>query len=712
MKKFNTLRLQKVLVFTMTLLLFTGFIVGAIDLMNSSTESGIVPEYDYLYSNDFRFKTESMLNWLKEYIYYYKNEENIRAGNFISNLNSDYNFQVNSMFENYLTSTNYYLENNNRYINTENYNDVKTEAEMRSAFEREKKKELEELRNDHINMELSRFEGIKRDAKAMDPKEIVFYASNGKDTITNTSSAKSSDYKKYSVYLLIDRDGVDIGNDRAKENLEPMVYGRVYHDLVEEPRYADNKYKIYIGFNDQYISSKMDSWQSSRSIWETKVQRLAIISFIFILCLIRLIFITGRNSQGQVELRFIDRIYTEVNLLLCLGLIGLWFAFIQQFHIGIADINLWGINSLTVITFSLGAVGLVLVLSLIRHIKTGSLISNALFYKVFARMGDFFSRIYNSSSAGKKLVIILIVYPIVLGLTIFIFPITMALAIFLALRKAEDFEKIQEGVKTIRDGDLDYKIEIEREGNFKDLAEDINYIGEGLKNAVDNELISERHRTELISNVSHDIRTPLTSIITYIDLLKQEGDGPRQREYVEILDKKSKRLKKLIDDLFEASKVSSGNIPVNFSQLNLTSLITQGIGEVSDKIEERQLEFIINHPREELMVRADGGLLWRAIENLLSNIFKYGLESSRVYIDLEDLGDTACLVIKNISAYKLNISEEELMERFKRGDQSRTSEGSGLGLSIAESLIKLQEGKFFIEIDGDLFKTTIILAKA
>lgn len=189
--------------------------------------------------------------------------------------------------------------------------------------------------------------------------------------------------------------------------------------------------------------------------------------------------------------------------------------------------------------------------------------------------------------------------------------------------------------------------------------------------------------------------------------MKHEKDQSKVDNYLEIIDQKSQRLKVLTEDLFEAAKASSGNIQVNLEAIDLMSLITQGLGELDDKIQESELDFKISHPKDRLVVKADGKLLWRAIENLLSNIFKYALQGSRVYIDVTNVGTVATLTIKNISAYELNISSDELMERFKRGDESRSSQGSGLGLSIAKSLLEIQRGSFNIEIDGDLFKAII-----
>ena len=266
-------------------------------------------------------------------------------------------------------------------------------------------------------------------------------------------------------------------------------------------------------------------------------------------------------------------------------------------------------------------------------------------------------------------------------------------------------------MQILKGGNLHHRIEVGGNGEFARLSTNVNSITDGLKKAVDSELKSERLKTELITNVSHDIRNPLTSIITYVDLLKNEQDPTKVDSYIEVLDQKVQRLKLLTDDLFEASKASSGNIPVSLEKIAIVSLITQGLGELNDKIEATGLDIKLNAPQEKVYVTADGRLLWRTIENLLSNIFNYTLPQSRVYIDIEDVGEEIRISFKNISAYELNISADELMERFKRGDESRNSQGSGLGLSIAKNLIEIQKGTLNIHVDGDLFKAMIYLPK-
>ena len=208
--------------------------------------------------------------------------------------------------------------------------------------------------------------------------------------------------------------------------------------------------------------------------------------------------------------------------------------------------------------------------------------------------------------------------------------------------------------------------------------------------------------------MSHDITFDFDHTV---DLLKGEKDPDQAAKYLEVIDQKSQSLKILTDDLFEAAKASSRSIPVDLAQIDLISLITQGLGELDDKIQAQQLEFKLNHPSEKVYITADGKLFWRALENLFANIFKYALPGSRVYIEVEDLGESARLVLKNISAAELNVSAEALQERFVRGDEARSTQGSGLGLSIAKSLIEMQKGRFELEIDGDLFKVIILMPK-
>ena len=273
--------------------------------------------------------------------------------------------------------------------------------------------------------------------------------------------------------------------------------------------------------------------------------------------------------------------------------------------------------------------------------------------------------------------------------------------------------KMKIGAKKIASGDLDHKIDTSTIlFDLREISDDLNNISDGMHKAVNERMKSERMKSELITNVSHDIRTPLTSIINYVDLLKKEDiDSATVREYIEILDRQSNKLKKLTDDLIDASKASTGNVSVNITELDIIELFDQSIGEYSEKFNAIGIEPIINlHGITTLTVNSDGRLLWRVFDNLFNNVYKYAMPNTRVYIDFNIINDNIAISIKNISRDSLNISSDELMERFIRGDSSRTTEGSGLGLSISRSLTEILGGSLNLFIDGDLFKIVVVLS--
>ena len=281
------------------------------------------------------------------------------------------------------------------------------------------------------------------------------------------------------------------------------------------------------------------------------------------------------------------------------------------------------------------------------------------------------------------------------------------------VKEAIQDQKLLEGMKKLQEGELTYQYEVEEFSGFrKEFAKALNGVHEVFLNSVMESMKNERMQTDLITNVSHDIKTPLTSIINYVDLLKRENiENEKARAYIEVLEQKSYRLKNLTEDLVEASKISSGNIKLECMQIQMQEMIYQAGGEFVDKFESRGLKLIENFPTEPLYIRADGRRLWRVLENLYNNVAKYAMADTRVYVDLIDLGSEVKFSIKNISEQRLNIEAKDLTERFIRGDISRSTEGSGLGLSIAKNLTELQGGKFDIYLDGDLFRITITFPK-
>lgn len=278
---------------------------------------------------------------------------------------------------------------------------------------------------------------------------------------------------------------------------------------------------------------------------------------------------------------------------------------------------------------------------------------------------------------------------------------------------ANCFGRLLEGAKRMRSGDLESKVDDKYlVGCFREFAGELNGLADVAMVAAQNQLKSERMKTELITNVSHDIKTPLTSIINYVDLLEKPHTPEEAQSYVEVLSRQSQRLKKLIDDLMEMSKASTGNIQVDIGEIDAVEAVTQALGEFADKLTAAGLTPVFHQSEENIMLLADGRLLWRAMSNVLSNAVKYALPGTRLYVDVSATQDKAIISFKNISGAQLNISAEELMERFVRGDSSRNTEGSGLGLNIAKSLMELQKGQLQLLVDGDLFKVTLVFPRA
>lgn len=366
--------------------------------------------------------------------------------------------------------------------------------------------------------------------------------------------------------------------------------------------------------------------------------------------------------------------------------------------------------------------------TLAARIKTATLFTGTVIYKIIAAFFRIAKRLFQrciyilrripliwKTSIIVSVIFILEYVCILLfefdtSMQIFTWFISRCFIVPAVLLIAITFKRLQNGSEKIANGNIDYKINTDNMlFDFKQVGENLNNINSGMKKAVDEQMKSERFKTELITNVSHDIKTPLTSIINYVDLIKKEDCGNEKiKEYTEVLDRQSSRLKKLVDDLVEASKASSGVLPVDMKPCEIGVLLSQTAGEYGEKLEKAGLELVLTQPETPVTIMADGRHLWRIFDNLMNNICKYSLPSSRVYLTLEEQNGNAVVTFKNISKTPLNITSDELMERFVRGDSSRNTEGSGLGLSITKSLTELQEGGFDLTVDGDLFKATLI----
>ncbi|MEK4170165.1 HAMP domain-containing sensor histidine kinase [Lysinibacillus sp. FSL L8-0312] len=679
MRSISHALITKIVVFLIAIACLIGIARVMINMEFNGIHLSSLNQDNYFESRAFADESYSIMAPLAQLIGKYKSEEYILSGKTLTE-------EDNRRIEEEL-----YYDFRNSY----RYNSNLSEEENKHIYQEKYANDIARTKDESINEQVRNFYQLRSTLEAYEG--IVFYASDGEHEFSNSDLKKKEQFKSFDAYMLFEDYQQKLYPNEMKES---QYLGYITHEVDTLNPQTD---VMYVAFKDSFLQQKMAEWEKDKENAQSFLNEFMVFLAGFILSFVYLIIVIGRRSFKDKEIHFhvMDKLYNDFNIVLVGCLTAMWITMIVEV---LHDMYMF-------FTVPIFIIALLLILSLVKHIKNRSLFQHTLLYQVFKKLFIWVKHVFDSGSTGVKIVLLVIGYPLVVAATFFIFPITIGVAAWLAMRKVKSFNRIKEGVEQIKNGDLHHRIEVDGKGEFSQLAENINRITDGLKKAVDSEIKSERLKTELITNVSHDIRTPLTSIITYVDLLKLENDPEMIAEYVDVLDQKSKRLQHLTDDLFEAAKASSGSIPVQLERIDIVSLLTQGIGEMDEKIEASSLDFKLAHPTEKVYVKADGKLLWRSIENLFSNIFKYAQPTSRVYISVEDLGNEILVTFKNISAYELNISVDELMERFKRGDESRSSQGSGLGLSIAESLIHIQNGKFLVQVDGDLFKVMIYLPK-
>ena len=485
---------------------------------------------------------------------------------------------------------------------------------------------------------------------------------------------------------------------------------------------------------------------------------------IFILCFIYLCFAAGRSHRhDETRLKGLTRLpldlYGAVSGLLCVGLVS--------FGLDFADNILWDNVSLNWVFYLIGGTGslftapvvdrLIYLIGGVGALFAAALITGLWLYALMAQIkmkggywwrhsaiGWCLKKLWNGIKfcfrAVRKLfrllpliwqwlltALAMMLMPLLLpafdalserfGFYPFVYVIwflyTGVINICVICYGAYAFGLLLKGAKQMRNGDLHAKIPTKYLfGAFRDFAEQLNSLADAAMESARNQMKSERMKTELITNVSHDIKTPLTSLINYVDLLEKPHTEEEGQQYLEVLSRQSQRLKKLIDDLMEMSKANSGAMNVDIAQVDAVEVLNQALGEFADKLEKQNLTVLFSPPAEPVMVYCDGRLTWRVMSNLLSNIVKYALSGTRVYVDLNQTDELVSVSFKNISREALNVSAEELTERFVRGDASRNTEGSGLGLNIAQSLMQLQQGDLQLFVDGDLFKVTLTFPAA
>ncbi len=484
------------------------------------------------------------------------------------------------------------------------------------------------------------------------------------------------------------------------------------------------------------IQKNLQNWKSNFDIIVAAAIVLSLLCIV--LSLITMINSGVKAGEKTIKLSRFEKVFTEVPIVICAGTVTA-FLFIFEYVYEICRTNIdsdlsFATDSMFYLMYLVPmaviyTVTLLMVNNLIAKVKAGRLISDSAVVRfvrwIFAKISGLFRYIGKHVRLGLRGVI---VYAIITmcelavlavlcnamgGGLLFLYIILKIVCIVIILLISAQVRELYKCAMDMADGNLDRKADTSRMfWIFKAHGEHLNQIGDGMAKAVDERMKSEHLKTELITNVSHDIKTPLTSIINYVDLLGKGGiDEKTEAEYIEVLTRQSSRLKKLIEDLVEASKASTGNIQMNFADIDAGMLLEQAVAEYSDKLAKAGLSVVFKKPDEPAVVTADGQYLWRVFDNLLANISKYAMMGTRVYATVFSDESGVRIEFKNISREALNISSDELMERFVRGDSSRNTEGSGLGLSIANSLCSLMKAKFAISIDGDLFKAEISFGK-
>lgn len=566
-------------------------------------------------------------------------------------------------------------------------------------------------------------------------KKFIYLLVNEETKIAYTNiqqTSKTNTIEKLKQEIISNNKYWSISNNQIQTNIERLSEENIVRneDLQKISEFSMNK-QYYTAFDEtvQNLDSTSDItlnralYNQTKSLYKYSYSTLIISIIIGSIELIYLIYSLGYvKNKEEIYLSWLDKIPLEILLF------GYFLLFFVEAALSVICLSVISVDvNLCVMLIML--VGYFSVLSalygagtLLKRIKVHTFFKNSVTYRILKWLVQKYKNAKNTIASNKNLggkialyFIGIVTISILIGLIFKEFGILLDIVFWIwcyykIMKEVDKFKQIHDATEKIYKGDTNIKLdESLYTGVLKELAIYINDIAGGFSNAIKESLKSERLKTELITNVSHDIKTPLTSIINYVDLLKQENiQNEKAKEYIEVLDNKSQRLKKLIEDLVEASKASSGNIKINKEVLNVKELLNQVTGEFEDKFNSRGLNIISKLPEETVYIKADSRYLYRVLENTYSNVAKYAEENTRVYIDciLEE-ENTVVIYVKNISKDELNISADELMQRFVRGDKSRNTEGSGLGLSIAKSLTELQDGTFNIYLDGDLFKVAI-----
>ena len=569
--------------------------------------------------------------------------------------------------------------------------------------------------------------------------KINYYVKWNDTVFTNCGASSEQELMTAEFYRLATRD--EKGNNEIVSS-----QNRYYsYPLLDELSLYDKTTSIVVctSIKEEYANECKVIWdRQSTIINETFTSTIiyvifALILFIYLLC------VCGKNKDGEHKSMWLDNIWTEVHLVamggIGFGAVVLCVILLDEFYTGHFPLNM--MNMVVGISAAItSAVVITSLLSIIRNIKCKRFVESSIivrvirwcfkiFVKVLVWLRNGFVGYRNllfktlSIKTGVILISMLFAYTALIGLFgiftleagnlfwIFVGIALFGFASFFIAHRSKDIDEIKKGVSEVRNGNVAYKIPELKSEDMKALATNINDIAKGLDESVSAKVKAERMKTELITNVSHDLKTPLTSIISYTELLANvEGLPEEAKDYAQIIANKSDRLKTLTQDLFDISKVQSGNESVVLEKLDVSLLINQSLGEHDNEIKKSELPFCVNAPKE-LYISADGRKMSRVISNLISNILKYTMKNTRVFISAYEENGEVIMEFKNIASYPMDFNAEEIVGRFVRGDESRTQEGNGLGLAIAKSYTEICNGKFEIVLDGDMFKAILKFRK-
>ncbi|MBE7058670.1 MAG: hypothetical protein E7387_06175 [Ruminococcaceae bacterium] len=548
--------------------------------------------------------------------------------------------------------------------------------------------------------------------------KINYYVKLNDTVFTNCGATSENDIVTARIYRLTRQNADGVTEVESSLRHDQIIRGFPIQESI-------TSMVICTSIKEAYVDECKVIWYRQSAMINKIFASVLICAVVAILLFIYLICVCGKTKDGELVSVWIDNIWSEIHLAFIVGIGGSSVAgcviLIDNLFRGYFSYNFMKIVIVSLVAI-VSAIVLTSLLSVVRKIKSKRFIQTSINYRLAKR---FFKMIFNFVKLSTKtsfiIVAMLLIYTALIGVLAvgtfespiwFIVGVLLfGLASFAVAYRTKDIEEIKKGVREVRKGNLSYKIPEVKSSDMKELAGNINDIAKGLDESVSAKLKAERLKTELITNVSHDLKTPITSIISYTELLAKIEELPEEaRDYVSVISKKSERLKNLTQDLFDISKVQSGNEDVVSEKLDVSLLINQALGENDNEIQKSGLPFCIDTPKE-LYISADGRKMSRVVSNLINNILKYAMKNTRVFVTAFEKDENVVMEFKNIAAYPMDFTADEIVGRFVRGDESRTADGNGLGLAIAKSYTEICGGNFEVVIDGDMFKVLLKFRK-